>query len=379
MQQEMMIKTQAYRTHLVAEMERRLDRQLQTHVRQAFLCVPRDLFVEAFYEQRGNTLSWDLITSPLLETVYRDEALTTKIDQRGMPASSSSQPSLMAQQLEALDLSCGQRVLEIGTGTGYNAALMGQMVGESGMVVSIDSDADLVSAARLHLEQAGCTNVLAIVGDGFLGEASQAPYDRILATCGIRTLPRPWLYQLQQNGVLMSNVLFNLASVFLRLEKISDTQFQGRLLPIEGRYMEMQGPDGLAVKRGINWKHYDDLPHTDVPLPENGSILLKNTAYSLLLQCLLPGLSKHHRLINNNEAFAIYVLDRTVGSAAVRISDASMTVYGDAEPLAKQISESMLLYKHLGYPDISDYQVSMVEQQTVLIIGDQHVPLKLLD
>ena len=75
-----------------------------------------------------------------LGVVYSDEALITRRDDEGMPTSSASQPSVVAMMLEALDLEPGMRVLEIGAGTGYNAALMAEMVGDAGLVTTIDID-----------------------------------------------------------------------------------------------------------------------------------------------------------------------------------------------------------------------------------------------
>src|SRR5712692_10130354 len=111
------IETQLYRDRFVCDIEQQLERALSTNVRDALLQVPRHLFVDQYYQQRGNSLTWDLVNAPDLEEMYRDQPLVTKIDERGMPASSSSQPSLMALQLEALELHPGRRVLEIGTGT----------------------------------------------------------------------------------------------------------------------------------------------------------------------------------------------------------------------------------------------------------------------
>jgi protein-L-isoaspartate O-methyltransferase len=90
-----------------------------------------------------------------LEAVYRDEAIVTKHDAHGVPVSSSSQPAIMASMLERLDLREGQRVLEVGTGTGYNAALIAEIVGPRGDVVSVELDPDLARRARSVLQQAG--------------------------------------------------------------------------------------------------------------------------------------------------------------------------------------------------------------------------------
>src|SRR6266536_4720785 len=101
------------REPFVQLLEERLGRALAPQARHAFLQVPRHLFVQQYYQQQGNSLNWDLIQATT-EKIYQNEALVTQIDGRGMPSSSTSQPSVMAIQLEALTLEQGQRVLEIG-------------------------------------------------------------------------------------------------------------------------------------------------------------------------------------------------------------------------------------------------------------------------
>src|SRR6516165_7659075 len=99
------------------------------------------------------------------EEAYLDDAIVTKRDAEGQPISSSSQPAIMAIMLDQLMLDPGQRVLEIGAGTGYNAALMRHMVGPSGIVVSLDIEADLVDRAREHLASAGYPDVTVVAAD----------------------------------------------------------------------------------------------------------------------------------------------------------------------------------------------------------------------
>ena len=93
-----------------------------------------------------------------LERAYRiDEAIPTHFDGAGVPISSSSAPVIMAVMLEMLEIEPGQRVLEVGAGTGYNAALMGHLVGEEGSVTSIDIDPVVTSEAAANLDEAGRT------------------------------------------------------------------------------------------------------------------------------------------------------------------------------------------------------------------------------
>ena len=129
------------------------------------------------------------------EEAYLDDAIVTKRDTEGQPISSSSQPAIMAIMLDQLDLAPGQRVLEIGAGTGYNAALIKHIVGPSGAVVSVDIEADLVEAAREHLASAGYPDVTVVAADGAEGYPPGAPYDRVIATVGVSDMAPAWLHQ----------------------------------------------------------------------------------------------------------------------------------------------------------------------------------------
>lgn len=143
-----------------------------------------------------------------VEEVYKNRAIITKVDERERAISSSSQPAMMAVMLEQLDLQPGHNVLEIGAGTGYNAAVMAHIVGEEGQVTTMDIEADLVDAARTYLAAAGFERVQVICGDGMFGYADNAPYDRILLTVAGWDIPPEWLAQLRPDGRLLLPLSF---------------------------------------------------------------------------------------------------------------------------------------------------------------------------
>ncbi|MEV4255359.1 methyltransferase domain-containing protein [Spirillospora sp. NPDC049652] len=121
---------------------------------------------------------------------------------RGMEAtSSSSQPSLMAEMIEMLELRPGMRVMEIGTGTGYNAALLAHMLG-AGNVVSVEIDPEVAEHARGALDRAGYP-VTVVTGDGEDGYAAAAPYDRIIVTAAAHTVPYAWVEQTRPGGAIL--------------------------------------------------------------------------------------------------------------------------------------------------------------------------------
>ena len=129
-----------------------------------------------------------------------------KSDADGLPVSASTRPALMAIMLEELRLAAGHRVLEIGTGSGYNAALIAHIVGDSGSVVTIDVDPDLVDRAGASLARAGFADVTVVCGDGADGVPVHAPYDRIIVTAGVWDLAPQWLAQLRRDGRIVAPV-----------------------------------------------------------------------------------------------------------------------------------------------------------------------------
>lgn len=180
-------------------------------VADAFLAVPRHLFVPGVPPERA----------------YRDEAIATKIE-GGLPVSSSSQPAIMAVMLEQLDVRPGMRVLEIGAGTGYNAALLQHLVGPRGRVVTIDIDPEVVAWARERLAAAGYPEVVVIEGDGADGWPAEAPYDRIEVTVGVPDIAPAWAEQLRPGGVLVLPLWVKMAQLSIAFEKGEDGTLRSR-------------------------------------------------------------------------------------------------------------------------------------------------------
>jgi protein-L-isoaspartate(D-aspartate) O-methyltransferase len=138
-----------------------------------------------------------------MDTAYADDAVHTKHDDAGASISAASQPTIVAMMLEQLQAQPGQAILELGAGTGYNAALLATLVGELGHVTTIDVDQDIVDGARQSLAAAGYHNVDVILGDGAQGHPAKAPYDQIIATVGAWDLPAAWIQQLAPDGRLV--------------------------------------------------------------------------------------------------------------------------------------------------------------------------------
>ncbi|MFI7060322.1 methyltransferase domain-containing protein [Kribbella sp. NPDC050124] len=208
--------------------------------RAAFRAVPRHLLVPRFYQNTSvGSVKVDASAGDhWLSTVYSDTHLVTRDD----VTSSSTAPSLMAAMLEALDLSGDETVLEVGTGTGYNAALLSERLSDA-RVVSVDIDSQSVDDARRYLATAGYHPLL-VATDGVDGFPGRAPYDRIIATCRLDYMPSAWLEQLQTGGVVVTPLGAGVA----RVVKHGDGTASGAFLPTPAYFMPLRHhPEQIAV------------------------------------------------------------------------------------------------------------------------------------
>jgi protein-L-isoaspartate(D-aspartate) O-methyltransferase len=140
-----------------------------------------------------------------LEIVRGAKAVITQVDDGHLtdgkgttPTSSSSGLDVMGEMLNLLDVHAGMDVLEIGTGTGYNAALLAKQA-TPGAVTTVEIDATVAAHARLALDRAGYS-VDVVTADGSIGYRENAPYDRVMATADVLTVPYPWVEQTRPGG-----------------------------------------------------------------------------------------------------------------------------------------------------------------------------------
>jgi protein-L-isoaspartate O-methyltransferase len=196
-----------------------------------------------------------------LEHVYSDRVLMVVKQDDPERFSSSSMPSVMLRFLRLLQVEDANTVLEIGTGTGYNAALLSERVGAE-RVASVDVDEELVAAAAQALAACGYAPTL-VAGDGYGGYPGRAPYDRIVATCSVPRIPPAWTAQLRPAGVLVAPLTCNL---LVALRRQPDGRLLSTLPSDSADFMALRSPASPA--RG--WAPLADQADWQVvPEPEN--------------------------------------------------------------------------------------------------------------
>lgn len=320
--------------------------------------VPRHHFIERYYDNKGDFIEFDPASEDQLKLIYSDSLLTI----RKSPHSAASQPCLIMWMLADLDLEPGHKVLEIGTGSGWNAGLLAFRVGDGSLVYSIDAQPDLIQEASVHLRNAGIEGVNLRAGDGGHGWMEAAPFDRIVATVGCPDIPRAWHEQLAEDGILLVPLkTAGIGDPVIRLKKQN-----GRMTGGFSRwswFMTLQGDHGSQAEDILEEPFEPSLEA--LLLAEPQVVVLPEP---LTIDCLfflrLRGLrfqgfqSNYPRAIQlhggclHRESKSLFSWDRDYPV---------LRVYGDSD-VGKQVSDCQHEWKNLGRPIITDYSVELVDR-----------------
>ncbi|MGH3326253.1 MAG: methyltransferase domain-containing protein [Streptomycetales bacterium] len=325
--------------------------------REAFAAVPRHVFVPRYLTQPHYQLvdganpdqhdEW-------LDAVYADRTLITA-QVGGMPTSSGTMPSLVAYILEHLDIADGHKVVQVGTGTGYTAALLAQRLGDDA-VVSIDIDPDLSAQARERLAATG-HRPLVLTGNGADGHPPLAPYDRIVATCAIGAVPPAWPAQTRRGGIILAP----LAAGFARLTVHDPHTAEGAFLDSPAYFMPLRpGPT-------------PDLPDDPPPRSQNAPGDARPTE-----------LSSQHTIWNNDFRFylslhapelafgrhgptldhaTVYHPDGSTARLDPTDSGPSLVTQAGPRRLWDQLESTHKTWEHLGKPSRERYRIILTPQR----------------
>ena len=178
---------------------------LSEATQKAYLATPRHQFVRRY--RRWGIKEWSEVNEGNLEehlaTLYSDRALVLFGDDDDDVPSTISQPSFILRMLDMLQLERGQKVFELGTGSGWNAGLMGNLVGSEGCVYSLELIPEIAQTAAATIDGLGIKNVKVIEADAGEGYIAGAPYDRAIFSAGAYDLPQPFFEQIKEGGLLL--------------------------------------------------------------------------------------------------------------------------------------------------------------------------------
>lgn len=299
----------------------------------------------------------------VLDIVYSDEALITRLDSDGRPSSSTSQPSLVAVMLEVLDLGPGMRVLEIGAGTGYNAALIAEIINDPSLVTTVDIQCDVVADARRHLAAIGYGGIRVLCRDGSKGAPEHAPFDRVVATVGCPDISWHWVDQLAPDGLMLVPLQHGgpNSDPLVRLHSTGSSHLEGRVVTWAG-FMPLQGelggrfwPEPAYGTTGPPTSEYELFPAlAEAPLTmssfRSGRTAWWDFAYFLALEDRRTLFSNVLELVDSS------------GSRCL-VDDHGISVWGDHD-LYDDLAAVYHRWERLGRPKLHDWHVRLTPRTT---------------
>jgi protein-L-isoaspartate(D-aspartate) O-methyltransferase len=309
---------------------------------QAIVAVPRHMFApsRAWAQQadeEDHVIDAEKDPDEWLRQVYaphtaiitqRDDGEIPAASSEGVPTSSLSEPVIVVEFLELLEIRDGNTVLEVGTGSGWTAALLSQRLGAN-RVTTVEVDRQVTAQAQRNLKTAGWTPTV-ITGDGAAGWPPAAPYDRIHITCGVARIPTAWVEQCRPGAVI---VLPWLPTGYIGHQLQLRVGRDGRAI---GRF---HGGSGYMMIRSqrTRWKaHHSNRTRTSAGTLDPREVAAGDPGLQLLFAALLPGVTQLG-IHDSDGSFSLLLADhndREAGSWAACDYDpaarrSQVTQYGD--------------------------------------------------
>ncbi len=336
--------------------------------RSAFGETPRHLFAPRFTlpdNLGGHThdASDDAHREDWLRAVYQDDALLTDFDEAGVLASSCSAPTVVATMLEQSGASEGDSVLEIGTGTGWTAALLSRRLG-SGAVTSVDVNPAYADQARERLDALGLTPTISLA-DGYLGYPERAPYDRIIATASLRRVPPAWLKQVRPGGTILTDLRGAFAGNLARLTVDDDRTARGQFLPTKLNFMPLRSPNQPFLQQPeLSSRAVHEAGEGRTTRLAPGALRERGRVFAFFAQLAMPGTTSGHVRVMDGPIYFCLTDPRTASWARVETTpgdpaaDREVTQGGDRQ-LWNELEAAHELWLQLGQPHPEDFTISV--------------------
>ena len=344
-----------------------------SHVEHAFRRVSRDRYLDQWYRYApsSNGSLWTLVrfdrTHPkeeALREIYSDQPLVTCLA-GSFPSSSTSQPSLVARMLELLDLRPGMRILEIGTGTGYNAALLSEIIGVQGSIVSIESQEAVARRADKALQQEGYANVRVVHADGFAGFDADAPYDRIVATVGCNDISPHWIEQVAADGHLLVPLVHGDETPLVAIHRTDHPdEGEGRVRS-RSAFMEAEG----LLRSGRLWSSFllpgameNEIWRRPLPVLDTTTSKEEGGRRDGDLKFYLALCTRH--LWRSEVGYGIA---DPASRVSLLISEDQVVGYGDdrrvADRLYETLEDYLIRWDSIGRPRVTDYSMKFLRRE----------------
>lgn len=357
-----------YQKELLESIKKNLA-NIPTEIEDAFLNTPRHLFAHRIVEQNEDekVVQIDINDENIeqyLPKLYKDLPVGLAVDSDNQVVSSISQPTIVLSMLDKLNIEEGQKILEIGTASGWNAALMAKLVGEKGHIYSIDIISDLVSRARAKFKTLGISNVTLLDGDGASEEYSPM-FDRIMFTVGSYDIPISMHKQLKEGGLLLMVLKNKWLLDDLILLKKNQNHLESvesslcRFVPLKGAY-SMDELDPINLDDLPIWKQLKEEPVIEKPFwwGSKGNYSRFPNLKIRGITCFLGIVEPSFEIFTNHENELFFgLIDKQNNSIVIWKND-TLTGYGNNIAFDK-ITVAFEQYLKFGMPDFTCFNLKV--------------------
>jgi protein-L-isoaspartate O-methyltransferase len=359
------------------------DLMREARLEAAYWAAPRHCFIDRMYVRDAVTMYWSCRPQPQdyqtnsawLNDVYQEQPVIVRTNDAGMPVCSNSAPSLVFKLLGLLDVRAGDRVLEVGTGTGQLTSLLGFLAATSGEVTSLEVDPELAETARLRLDSLGGAKAVSILqADAQVTPLADAEFDCVVSTASSPTVPDYWPTALRRGGRLCMEIRGSLSGAILVAERPDHGgKLAGSFVDRRGAFMPLRrtgngADEGVVLPFGFGLNEAQRRPSEGVGFKQ-----VISRPFDWYCQLELPD-SRLIALSPESGSDMYLVADECLDAVKLPadgdVPGSELISYGDTSSLAERLTAAWHGWHAAGCPARRDYTMTIDDQ------GRQHVVLR---
>ena len=380
-----------YLKKLVSDMEKRIPFENEIY-KEAFLNTERHKFIKEIYGYNEHLLDFKIIDNmskdinEYLKQIYSDAAILYYKDSDGV-LSSVSTPSVISAMVHLSKMKRGDRVLEIGAGSGYSTAIFSNIVGHNGFIFATEISKDIFKITKKNLEQIKEKNIHIENSDGGFGIKDFAPYDIIIVSCTTADITNAWMNQLKMGGILVAPLVTRGYQVIVALEKMDSDMMSGkvywpvRFFPLSGKFSiishySFSSRELKSIKKIIEFSSNVDEEFSE-ELRSLPSDILKSFLFFLSIKnnnaiCYYP-----REDIDEGMGYGIFL--RTGKMSGFSLLFGNKSVYWGNQESHNMLKSEFNIYKSIGMPNLYSSNIKVFSHRDDYPLGDKEFLVKRKD
>ncbi|MDD3803626.1 MAG: fibrillarin-like rRNA/tRNA 2'-O-methyltransferase [bacterium] len=382
--------SQHYLKKMVAEIEARIPFENELY-REAFLSVERHKFIEEIYGYDEHLLDFKIVDRSsksddegnFMRRAYSDSSLLYCKDSEGL-LSSISMPSVILAMINLSKMKKGDKVLEIGAGSGYSTALFSKIVGDDGFVCGTEISKDIFEITQKNLKQFSLKNVHIENSDGGFGMVDFAPYDRIIVSCTTADVTEHWINQLKTGGTLVAPLVTRGYQVMVSLKKTDKDVLDGkvfwpvRFFPLSGSFSIISHYSFSSRELKSLKKIIESTSNTDEDLSEEIRLLSTDSLKSFLffLSIKNPNAICYYPREDVSEGMGYGIFLRTGNMSGFSLLFGSKSVHWGNPEAHSMLKSEFNVYKNLNMPNLHSSRIRVFNNRDDYPVGEKEFLVK---